>query len=357
MHDTSSALDDAVSRAVSVVARGHYVDHPELGAVPQTTALPAIERDLRRACIRAGARVLEIGTGTGYTGAVLAEIVGPTGHVVSIDIDPALTARAAKLHAERGIGNLTLLTRDGHLGAVEYAPYDAVLGWATPTLIPNTWVEQTRPGGTISTPIYIAPVARTVGHVTTRVSDGGKPVDPEVGASVYVDMAGHINTTLGEPQFYVDATNRDGSDLAWISVAWRDSYEGHDPATTLALLRTPGHTEPGPLPDDEEARAYAFRDFRAFAAATDSAQTPSSLTAYGTSGTNWTSGIGFSSGNNAAVITDDGHIITNRVDSPALLKLRDYLAAWQAAGRPGIDQTRAVLTHTDGGWHVRTAES
>jgi protein-L-isoaspartate(D-aspartate) O-methyltransferase len=77
-------------------------------------------------------RVMEIGTGTGYAGALLAEMVGPDGHVVSIDIDPSLTDRADKLHAERGVSSIKLVTADGHQGAVEHGPYDVILGWATP---------------------------------------------------------------------------------------------------------------------------------------------------------------------------------------------------------------------------------
>src|SRR5690606_7199897 len=120
----------------------------------------------------------------GLTGALLAELVGPHGHVVSIDIDPALTERARVLHAERCVGNLTLLTRDGHLGAAEYGPFDAVVAWCTPTHIPRTWVEQTVPGGVISTPVYLAEVARVVGHIRVTVTDTGSLADPMLGQAV-----------------------------------------------------------------------------------------------------------------------------------------------------------------------------
>lgn len=109
--------DDQVAHAARAVPRGHYADHSRRGAVPQATAQAAIERDLRRADVKPGQAVLEIGTGTGLTGALLAELTGLSGHVVSMDIDPALTSRAAELHAERRVRNITLVTGDGNHGA------------------------------------------------------------------------------------------------------------------------------------------------------------------------------------------------------------------------------------------------
>ena len=71
--------DDQVARATCAVPRGHYAGHPRLGTVPQATAQPAVERDLRRADVMPGQAVLEIGTGTGLTGALLAELPSPAG--------------------------------------------------------------------------------------------------------------------------------------------------------------------------------------------------------------------------------------------------------------------------------------
>lgn len=147
-----NVVSDLIATAVQTVPRQHYTHHPELGSVPQSTAQAAIERDLASAVVQRGMRVMEIGTGTGYTGALLAERVGPDGYVVSIDIDPSLTDRAGKLHAERGVSNITLVTADGHQGAAEHGPYDVIIGWATPTHIPAAWVEQCAPGGRIATP-------------------------------------------------------------------------------------------------------------------------------------------------------------------------------------------------------------
>ena len=164
---------------------------------------------------------------------------------MSIDIDPALTHRAATLHRERGVPNLALLTRDGHLGAAEHGPYDVILSWAAPTHIPQSWIEQAKPWAVISTPVYVAEVARCVGHLRAVVTDDGELDEPRLGKAGYVDMGEEINTSLGIPLFYLDALHQSGdNDLAWVSVAWRGHDDGHRPADTLAVLHNPGHREP-----------------------------------------------------------------------------------------------------------------
>ena len=211
-----TAVDDQVARAAHAVPRDHYVAHPRLGPVPQATAQAAIERDLRRADVRPGQRVLEIGTGTGLTGALLAELVGPSGQVVSVDIDPALTRRAAELHAERHVGSITLVTGDGNQGAPGHGPFDAIIAWATPTVIPRAWLTQAKPGAVICTPVYFAETAKSSAHVRATVTSNGLSA-LALGEASYVDMGGEVNTSFGIPMFYLDATQEDSGDKpAWM---------------------------------------------------------------------------------------------------------------------------------------------
>ncbi|MFB6722882.1 protein-L-isoaspartate O-methyltransferase [Kribbella sp. NPDC056345] len=343
-------MSDLISTAVQAVSRHHYTNHPELGSVPQSTAQAAIERDLARAAVEPGMRVMEIGTGTGYTGALLAEMVGASGHVVSIDIDPGLTERAGKLHAERGVSNLTLVSGDGHGGAPEQAPYDVVIGWATPTHIPAAWVAQCAPGARIATPVYIAPVARTVGHVTLTIDDQGEPVDPMLGPAVYVDMGVEINTTLGIPLFFVDASV-EGESPAWVSVGWREMTPEQDPGDTLAMLQYPDFSQKVAFSNLEQEQAARWRDFRAYCVGQEGSSR-SNLTAFGTGAPDWITAIGFSSGSNAAVLTAEGELLGNREDSPAVIKLHDVIRAWQDADRPGLEASRAQLTRSAEGWIV-----
>ncbi|MFC0623648.1 protein-L-isoaspartate O-methyltransferase family protein [Kribbella deserti] len=345
------AVSDLIAAAVQTVPREHYTDHAELGSVPQSTAQHAIERDLGRAGVERGMRVMEIGTGTGYTGALLAEMVGPEGHVVSIDIDPELSDRAAKLHAERGLSNLTLVTADGRQGAADHGPYDVILGWASPTHIPQAWLDQTRPGGRIATPIYLAPVARAVGHVVVAITDSHEPAQPILGPAVYVDMGGIPNRTLGLPMFYADASNGDTDAPAYVSIAWRDSARPGDAQATLAMLHQPNLVQASVFSDDEREQATRWHDFRSYCIARSSGD-GSNLTVYGTGAPGWILSIGFSSSRNAAVLTQDGQLIANSENSPALMKLREFMSDWHNAGKPGLELLRGRLVRQDPGWAV-----
>lgn len=104
--------------------------------------------------VGAGQRVLEIGTGTGYNAALLAEQVGPTGTVTSIEIDPALAGTARTVLAEHGF-TVTVLSGDGAAGHPPVAPYDRIIATASIPIghLPYAWVRQTRPGGVILAPI------------------------------------------------------------------------------------------------------------------------------------------------------------------------------------------------------------
>jgi protein-L-isoaspartate(D-aspartate) O-methyltransferase len=101
---------------------------------------------IREAGIRSGMRVLEIGSG-GYNAALLAEVAGPDGHVVSMDIDPDVTAQAtAALDAAGYAGRVTVITGDGENGAPGHAPFDAVIVSAGAWQIPPSWTGQLAPG-------------------------------------------------------------------------------------------------------------------------------------------------------------------------------------------------------------------
>jgi protein-L-isoaspartate(D-aspartate) O-methyltransferase len=101
---------------------------------------------IREAGIRSGMRVLEIGSG-GYNAALLAEVAGPDGHVVTMDIDPEVTTRAAAaLDAAGYAGRVTVITGDGENGAPGHAPFDAVIVTAGAWQIPPSWTGQLAPG-------------------------------------------------------------------------------------------------------------------------------------------------------------------------------------------------------------------
>ncbi|WP_317494094.1 methyltransferase domain-containing protein [Haloechinothrix sp. LS1_15] len=101
--------------------------------------------------VREGHRVLEVGTGTGWNAALLAERVGETGHVVSIEVDTDVADNARGSLARAGYAPL-VVTADGTEGYPPDAPYDRVICTASVRQIPRTWIDQTRPSGVLVTP-------------------------------------------------------------------------------------------------------------------------------------------------------------------------------------------------------------
>jgi protein-L-isoaspartate(D-aspartate) O-methyltransferase len=112
---------------------------------PYIVALMTDMLDLRRED-----HVLEVGTGSGYQAAVLAELCDT---VCSIEVIPELAMHAAAVLAAQGYGEVALRTGDGALGWPERAPFDAIIVTAAAREVPPALMEQLRPGGRMVIPV------------------------------------------------------------------------------------------------------------------------------------------------------------------------------------------------------------
>jgi len=129
-----------------------YADHPLPIGKEQTISQPYIVALMTEALrLKPGARVLEIGTGSGYQAAVLGEIAS---EVFTIEIIPELGKRARKLLKRLGYKNIHLRVGDGFGGWPQKAPFDAIILTACPAKIPRPLLAQLKkPGGTLVAPV------------------------------------------------------------------------------------------------------------------------------------------------------------------------------------------------------------
>ncbi|MFP3949452.1 MAG: protein-L-isoaspartate(D-aspartate) O-methyltransferase, partial [Longimicrobiales bacterium] len=117
----------------------------------QTISQPYIVAFMAEAAeIQPDDRVLEIGTGSGYGAAVLAEVAS---EVYTIEIIPELAQRAREVLDELGYDNVEVRAGNGWLGWSEHAPFDAIVVTAAPDEVPEALVEQLAVGGTMVVPV------------------------------------------------------------------------------------------------------------------------------------------------------------------------------------------------------------
>lgn len=151
------------------VRRRAAYDGPLAIAAGQTNSQPRTVDDMLRLLdVRPGQRVLDVGAGSGWTTALLAHLVGPTGVVAGVELEPSLVSfGAANLAAvDRPWASIRLAT-PRVLGDPDGAPYDRILVSAMPDTLPTSLVDQLADDG-----VLVIPVAGTM----LRVSNPGAVV-------------------------------------------------------------------------------------------------------------------------------------------------------------------------------------
>lgn len=166
--------DETVIAAMRAVPRHEFVpadfrsqayeNHPLPIGFGQTISQPYIVALMTEAAeVEPDDKVLEIGTGSGYQAAVLAEIAG---HVYTIEIIGPLADRAEGTLAQLDYENVTVRHADGYFGWEEQAPFDAIVVTAAPDHIPQPLVEQLKVGGHMIIPVGPVGGVQTLWRVT-----------------------------------------------------------------------------------------------------------------------------------------------------------------------------------------------
>ncbi len=128
-----------------------YADHPLPIGEGQTISQPYIVALMTEALnLKGGEKVLEIGTGSGYQTAILAEIAG---EVYTIERIPSLLLKAKKTLENLGYKNIHYLIGDGTKGWPEHSPYDAIIVTAASPVVPETLKNQLKDGGRLVIPV------------------------------------------------------------------------------------------------------------------------------------------------------------------------------------------------------------
>jgi protein-L-isoaspartate(D-aspartate) O-methyltransferase len=167
-----SSRDQAYSDQALTIGCGQTISQPYIvGLMSQSLELVGVEK------------VLEVGTGSGYQTAILAELCS---EVVSIERYPALSSQAGRVLAELGYANVTLVVGDGSLGWPDRAPYDRIVVTAAALACPAALWQQLREGGIIVIPIGGAQ-SQTLRAIR---KDGGLPSPTDLSFCRFVPLVG-----------------------------------------------------------------------------------------------------------------------------------------------------------------------
>lgn len=345
---TDATYSPAVRAALAAVDEDALTRQPDGSLITQSSAREIIATMLDHLDIHRGHRVLEIGTGTSYSTALAAHLVGPHGHVVTIDIDPDLTARAARLLASHGGATTTVLCGDGLHGAPKHAPFDRIIAWATAEHLPSSWVSQANPHAVIVTPVEVAPLAKATAVLRAHLTADGLPVGDELLPGGFVELHHRVLDQWLVPPRHLDAhtTDPDGHHW-WISTEWLRA--GHtDTAAGKALLDLLAtgqhHTIPGPLHPDENPA-----DFTAYLLAAR----PDGLTTAALGTPTWH--LGHTTPTTVALAPKSHPYHTVSVGPPSddTSPLHQWADDWRREGRPGHHDLHPALTPTTHGWTIR----
>ncbi len=125
------------------------------GVPSSSTSMPGLVAEMLELLrLRPGQKVLEIGAGTGYNAALMAELVGSQENIVTVDIQQDVVDQTKRLLKDAGYEYIKVLARDGFFGVADEAPFDRIIATVGLHDISPYWAEQLSEGGEMLLPLY-----------------------------------------------------------------------------------------------------------------------------------------------------------------------------------------------------------
>jgi protein-L-isoaspartate(D-aspartate) O-methyltransferase len=162
-----------------------YEDRPLPIGEGQTISQPYIVALMTELLhLQRGEKVLEIGTGSGYQAAILAEL---TDQVYTVEIIDVLAAQAAKRLQELGYSNVQVKSGDGYYGWEEHAPYDCIIVTCAPDHVPPPLIAQLKDGGRLVIPVGPPGAYQSLWQIEKH---GDKVISNNITGVIFVPMTG-----------------------------------------------------------------------------------------------------------------------------------------------------------------------
>ncbi len=188
----------AVEKAFMNVDRGKFIPDDQKGmayydiplSIPggQTISAPSmVATMLEEAELKEGLKVLEVGAGSGYNAALVAEIVGQE-NIITIERLPELVAFARLNLENSGYGKVRVIKGDGSQGYPPEAPFDRIVSTAATPKLPTAWAEQLNSYGLIVAPVGGRHFYQDL--VVARKNGDGKVHELKKGGCVFVPLIG-----------------------------------------------------------------------------------------------------------------------------------------------------------------------
>lgn len=194
-------VSPAMERAFYAVPRHHFVPFVDPVIAYQDKSIPIMPDEdgvaqsicpnpsmlihsINQLALQEGMNVLEIGTGSAYSTALLANLVGPSGRIVSLEINHDLANLAREKLRHLGLHQVHVIQLDAYEGYAPYAPYDAIFSSAGVWDIPSPWLEQAKEHAHILVPLWLDGVQ--VSACFQWTPDGLLSVDNDTTAYVYL---------------------------------------------------------------------------------------------------------------------------------------------------------------------------